>query len=241
LSGFTKLFSSILTSSIWCADDATLRVWVAMLASADASGIVHGSVPGFANLCRIDPAKMREALAVLSSPDADSRNPENEGRRIEAIPGGWRLLNYGRYRERMVEGSRAQYFRHYRATKREPPLRNSGDVAPQQKGVARNVAQRTEERRQKSEVRRQRTETTTEPPPVPPPLPAGKGVEPRARAKRGDVEKLVEAATAYANGHGERPGRDVRRKFREWAKAGCSLAEVKARIDAGEHYRRPPL
>lgn len=120
LAGWTKLFSSIVTSSIWCEDDKTFRVWVALLALSDQEGIVEGSVPGLANLCRLQPAEMRAALEKLASPDPDSRSPEFEGRRIEKIEGGWRLLNYEKYRQKAVagEGSRAPYYRAYRARKR---------------------------------------------------------------------------------------------------------------------------
>lgn len=120
MAGWTKLFSSIVTSSIWCEDDKTFRVWVALLALSDQEGIVEGSVPGLANLCRLQPAEMRAALEKLASPDPDSRSPEFEGRRIEKIEGGWRLLNYEKYRQKAVagEGSRAPYYRAYRARKR---------------------------------------------------------------------------------------------------------------------------
>lgn len=120
MAGYSKLFSSIVTSSVWMEDDKTLRVWFAMLALTDAKGIVEGSVPGFANVARVTIPEMEHALQVLSSPDPYSRTPDNEGRRIEAIPGGWRILNYQSYRERgqAKDGSRAEYFRTYRAAKK---------------------------------------------------------------------------------------------------------------------------
>lgn len=121
MAGFTKLFSSIVTSSIWCEDDATLRVWIAMLASVDSDGIVEGSIPGFANLSRVTIEQMEAALSKLSSPDVYSRTPDNEGRRIEAVPGGWKILNYAAHRERVQgkEGSRAPYMRERRRAEKE--------------------------------------------------------------------------------------------------------------------------
>lgn len=128
MAGWTKLFSSIVTSSIWCEDDKTFRVWVALLALSDQEGLVEGSVPGLANLCRLTPDEMRAALEKLSSPDPDSRSPEFEGRRIEKIEGGWKLLNYEKYRQKAVagEGSRAPYYRAYRARKRAELMREPG-------------------------------------------------------------------------------------------------------------------
>jgi hypothetical protein len=120
MTGWTKLFSSIVTSSVWCEDNATLRVWIAMLATADAEGIVEGSIPGFANLARVTVDEMRLAVEKLSGPDSDSRTPDHEGRRIEVFPGGWHILNYQAYREKAQakEGSRAPAMRRYRARKR---------------------------------------------------------------------------------------------------------------------------
>jgi len=117
MSGFAKLFGSIVTSSIWCEDDATLRVWIAMLATCDNRGVVEGSIPGFANLARVAVPQMEHAVTVLSSPDPHSRTPDHEGRRIEGVPGGWKLLNYLVYRDRGQgkEGSRAPYMRERRA------------------------------------------------------------------------------------------------------------------------------
>jgi hypothetical protein len=70
-----------------------------MLALADRFGRVHASVPGIAHQSRVPDAAAREALRVLESPDPDSRTSDHDGRRIERIEGGWRLLNYVMYRE----------------------------------------------------------------------------------------------------------------------------------------------
>ena len=129
MAGFAKLYASIVTSSVWCENHATVRVWIAMLAMADADGMVEGSVPGFANLARVSQDEMRAAIDKLSAPDPDSRTPDYEGRRIEAIPGGWLILNHGKYRQQAQakEGSRAPYFRDYRAKKRAEAFREPGE------------------------------------------------------------------------------------------------------------------
>jgi len=121
--GFTKLFSSITESSIWCESDKTLRVWVAFLARATWHGIVEGSVPGLAHLCRMDIEDFEVCIKILEAPDQYSRNPENDGRRIESIPGGWQILNYEIYREKNQQqvGSRADYYRKYREIRKNQP------------------------------------------------------------------------------------------------------------------------
>ena len=70
-----------------------------MLAMADSKGVVEGSVPGLADAARQPLEKCIEALNKLRSPDEWSRDSDNEGRRIEDIPGGWIVLNYMKYRE----------------------------------------------------------------------------------------------------------------------------------------------
>ncbi len=180
--GFVKLFSSIVTSSIWCEDDATLRVWVAMLATANIDGVVEGSVPGFANLSRVGIPACEAAILKLSSPDPYSRTKDHEGRRIEEIPGGWRILNYRQYRERAQDkdGSRAPYMRSRRAqaratTEEKPP--EDGALSAEnasQRNVTRNSEQQRdtkkppgkvtsspEERRESTEERNVYGTTTT--------------------------------------------------------------------------------
>jgi hypothetical protein len=96
---FTKLFSSITASTIWCESPTIKVVWITMLAMCDRHGRVHASVPGLAGIARVDIEDCRIAIGKFLSPDADSRTSENEGRRIEVIEGGWRLLNHAKYRD----------------------------------------------------------------------------------------------------------------------------------------------
>ena len=99
MAGYTKLFSTILASTIWREPAEVRVVWITMLAMADASGRVDGSVPGLADLARVSLEQCQSALKCLGEPDFFSRTKENEGRRIREVPGGWEILNYLRYRE----------------------------------------------------------------------------------------------------------------------------------------------
>lgn len=96
--GFTKLAAKIVNSSIWGESHATRIVWVTMLAMADAGGVVLASAGGLANAARVTESEAKLALMCFLSPDKDSSDPDHEGRRIEVIVGGWRLLNYRKYR-----------------------------------------------------------------------------------------------------------------------------------------------
>jgi hypothetical protein len=96
---YTKLSNSILTSTLWMEDEHTRLVWVTMLAMKDRHGEVMGSIPGLANVARVPVESCRAAIAKFLAPDPDSRTKDHEGRRIEAITGGWAILNHGLYRD----------------------------------------------------------------------------------------------------------------------------------------------
>jgi hypothetical protein len=96
---YTKLFTSIITSTIWAEDDATRIVWITLLALADKNGEVQGSVPGIARMAAVSIESCRAAFVKFMSPDPDSRTKDDEGRRVEEIEGGWVLLNHQKYRD----------------------------------------------------------------------------------------------------------------------------------------------
>ncbi len=111
MSGYSKLFSSILASTIWEADMPTRIVWITLLAMSNAKGKVEGSVPGLATFARVPLEQCRAALANLKAPDPDSRSKEHEGRRIMDIEGGWFIINYKKYRDQLNQEERREYLR----------------------------------------------------------------------------------------------------------------------------------
>lgn len=100
---YTKLFRSITSSSVWIEDSDTIKLWVYLLAEADQKGYVFGSLVTVADRCKISIDKARAILEKFSAPDPYSsdtaRNPENKGRRIEVVNGGWRVINLEYYRD----------------------------------------------------------------------------------------------------------------------------------------------
>lgn len=98
MNGYTKLFSTIITSTLWSEDSDTRIVWITMLAMADQHGEVQASIPGLARMAGV-PLKITEkAISMFLETDTYSRTKEYEGRRIEEIDGGWVLLNHAKYR-----------------------------------------------------------------------------------------------------------------------------------------------
>ncbi len=98
---YSKLFSSITTSTIWCEPDHVRIVWITMLALSDRHGYVGASVPGLAQIARVSLDHCREAIECFKSPDPDSRTKAFEGRRIADADRGWTILNYADFRKRM--------------------------------------------------------------------------------------------------------------------------------------------
>jgi hypothetical protein len=96
---YNKLFTKILDSSIWLEDHATVRVWVTLMASMDENGMcAYASGLNLARRANVSAEEAAAAVKVLESPDPHSSDPENEGRRIERVPGGWIVLNAAKYR-----------------------------------------------------------------------------------------------------------------------------------------------
>lgn len=116
---FTKLFSSITESTVWCEPDRTRLVWITMLAMADWNGRIWASVPGLANRARVPVEDAESALQTFLAPDRYSRTPDHDGRRIEPIEGGWRLLNYTKYRELRDQATRREQNRQAKQRQRK--------------------------------------------------------------------------------------------------------------------------
>lgn len=126
MTGYTKLFSSILASTIWREAKEVKILWITMLAMADRNGKVDGSIPGLADMARLSIAETQTALKALMAPDEFSRSKEFEGRRIETADGGWQILNHGKYRRLMGADDRREYMR---VKKRESRDRIKGQTS----------------------------------------------------------------------------------------------------------------
>jgi hypothetical protein len=110
---YTKLFSSITESTVWGEPYSTRIVWVAMLAMADSKGSVYGSIPGLARRANVTLAEAEAALHSFMEPDPYSRTKDEDGRRIEEIDGGWKLINHSKYSAVRSTEERAQYKREW--------------------------------------------------------------------------------------------------------------------------------
>jgi len=113
---YTKLFNSIIHSTIWREDDKTRILWVTMLAMSDENGNVLSSLPGLADAARITIKECETSLEKLMQPDPYSRTQDYEGRRIAVIDDGWHILNREKYKNKGKD--RTEYWKEYKRRKR---------------------------------------------------------------------------------------------------------------------------
>lgn len=115
---YTILKSSIIYSTIWEEDAETCKVWVTMLAMRNKDGEIFSSLPGLSHVSRIGLEKTIESVQKFISPDKNSTTKEHEGRRIEEISGGWRLLNHEKVKAEASSANKAAYMATYMKKKR---------------------------------------------------------------------------------------------------------------------------
>jgi hypothetical protein len=127
MAGYTKLFNSILASSIWLSGKETKLLWITMLAMAGEDGIAHAAVPGLAHMSGLTVHEVETSLKELASPDPHSRTKDHEGRRVEEVDGGWLLLNHAKYRAKMGADERREYKRQKQAEYRKRDSRKRVD------------------------------------------------------------------------------------------------------------------
>ena len=126
MNSWSPLSDGIVDSSIWEEPDHVFRVFIGML-----------SIKGPGDLVMLDSYKLHrrfhmehglvlDALKVLSSPDTKRPGQPHEGRRVEAVDGGWMILNGAEYREKarviMKRARDARAQANYRAKKAGKPL-----------------------------------------------------------------------------------------------------------------------
>lgn len=159
MNGYTKLFGSLVGSTIWREPDHVRIVWITMLALKNRFDVVEASLPGLADFARVSIAKCEEALKVLMAPDKYSRSKEHEGRRIEEVDGGWVVLNGEKYRTKMSLDERREANRIYqqncrdRKKKQEEEAKKLGKDEPPKKPKPTKYSPRADDLRREKGMR----------------------------------------------------------------------------------------
>jgi hypothetical protein len=121
--GFTKLDQGIIQSSIMLEDSDTFKAWIVFLAACGSDGIARVSPVYISSICHFSIEKTLEIINKLESPDPLSRSINDEGKRIERIDGGFRIINYLKYREYTYSDSKE-------AIKKRKQRGHKGDMSP---------------------------------------------------------------------------------------------------------------
>lgn len=124
---YNKLFTKILDSSIWLESTPTRIVWLTFIAVMDEVGFVQfAAVGNVANRARVTLDEAQEAIKALEGPDDESGDPDNDGRRIERVPGGWMVLNAQKHRDLVTRAIKQEQTRERVAKHRA--LKRSGNA-----------------------------------------------------------------------------------------------------------------
>ena len=76
MTGFVKIQSSILQSTIWREENHVRILWITILTLSDKNGVVEGSIPGLADMARISIQECEDGLSRLMSSDPYSRTKD---------------------------------------------------------------------------------------------------------------------------------------------------------------------
>jgi hypothetical protein len=98
---YVKLDQRILSSSVWEMSAEARICWVTLLLVTDKNGRVQESVASLARRANISRDAAAEAIAAFCAPDPDSSDPSSAGRRLLPIEGGWKIVTYETWRERL--------------------------------------------------------------------------------------------------------------------------------------------
>lgn len=96
--GFTKLDEGLMESSLMRESSETFKVFIVMLSRTHPDGIARLSATFLSAVCCLPQDVVDASLKTLESPDPYSRSANDEGRRIRRVDGGYKILNYKRYR-----------------------------------------------------------------------------------------------------------------------------------------------
>ncbi len=147
VTGYTKLFSQIVTSTIWQEPNDCRVLWITMLALKEKDNVCRATVPALAKLASLSLEDTVRYLEQFQQPDKYSRSQEHEGRRIAPAEDGWLILNGSKYQEKMSADHRREQVkeavaRHRKKRKLPEPGTRNGKVFPAHEGPLSKINKR---------------------------------------------------------------------------------------------------
>ena len=123
---WAPLSDGLVDSSIWEEPDHVFRVFLGMMSLKGADHVVRMDSYKLSRRLHMEHPVVLDALKVLESPDTKRPDQPHDGRRLQAVDGGWFFLNGEKYRDEVklimkrARDARAQA--NYRAKKAGKPL-----------------------------------------------------------------------------------------------------------------------
>lgn len=123
---YCKLSADLPYSSMWQEDGDTCKFWITLLCLKNEEGVVTQNLHGVARQIQIPYKKCIEALEKFKKPDPQSKTPEDDGRRVEIVPGGIKIINHEKYQQLGWTEEKRKYERERKAKQREKKKLQSG-------------------------------------------------------------------------------------------------------------------
>ena len=163
--GYFKVSRRALESSLWLQDGETIKVFITLLAmSQDPAGPRNGMVfiakRQLAARCFLSEVELDRHIAILEADDTESRTQAagHGGRRIETLPNGFRVLNYGIYHDEAKD----RLLSRLRSEAGVVGGTRSGQVRLDKAQKAKQSGSKAEASRKQNEATETETETETE-------------------------------------------------------------------------------
>jgi hypothetical protein len=117
---YGKVFASMYEGSMVGSGPVVFAVWGYCIAKADADGSVLLNPALLAPVIGTSRAEIEQAINFLQSPDANSKNPDHEGRRLLSMTGHlYCVVSHAVYRDIKNNEDRREYMREYMRKRRE--------------------------------------------------------------------------------------------------------------------------
>lgn len=97
---FIPLMSSTIRSSLWSLSGDCIKVFLTLALEAGPDGVVIASIDGIRRIVDLPIDSVKAHIVTLESPDEHSKDIARggDGRRLERVSGGWRVVNMDWYR-----------------------------------------------------------------------------------------------------------------------------------------------
>jgi hypothetical protein len=132
---YVPVFRDLLASNVWEEPAPTRCVWFWFMLMADPEGFVAGTLGSVSRGANVSRDEARDALEYLTRANPESRGTDEDGRMLEVVARGWRVVNLEKWRElAKAEAQRAHNRRYMQRVRGVDVESSGGDVeAPKPK------------------------------------------------------------------------------------------------------------